>query len=78
VPRFFFNIRRDGRLLPDVDGALHHDRAAAIDEAVEGAREVVSAWVKAGDPVDAGGVVVTDEDGAIVGEVRFRDVVRTE
>jgi CBS domain-containing protein len=78
VPRFFFHVRRHGRRVDDDEGAVHGDVQAALDEAVEGAREIVSSWIKAGDPVDAGGVVVTDEAGAVVGEVNFRDVVRTQ
>ena len=77
MPRFFFHVRRNGRRVDDDEGAVHDDVDAALDEAVQGAREVVSGWVQAGDPIGAGGVVVTNEAGAIVGEINFRDVVRT-
>jgi hypothetical protein len=76
VPRFFFHARRGGRLLTDEEGTEHPDGAAALDEAIRGARHVVATWVKAGSPIDPGGVVVADETGEVVAEVRFRDVLR--
>ncbi len=77
LPRFHFHVRREGRLATDEEGAEHADSDAALEEALQGARELVSAWVAAGDPIDPGGVIVTDAGGGIVGEVRFADVVRT-
>lgn len=77
MPRFHFHVRREGRLATDEEGSDHEDPHAALAEAVEGARELVAAWVAAGDPIDPGGVIVTDETGSVVGEVRFTDVVRT-
>jgi hypothetical protein len=76
LPRFFFHVRRGGRLATDEEGVEHPDDAAALDEAIQGARDVVATWVKAGDPVDPGEVVVVNEAGKVVAEVRFRDVVR--
>jgi hypothetical protein len=77
LPRFYFHLRREGRLATDEEGSEHTDPHAALEEALQGARELVAAWVAAGDPVDQGGVIVTDETGRVMGEVRFSDVVRT-
>lgn len=76
MPRFFFHVRRGGRLATDEEGVEHPDDAAALEEAIQGVRDVVATWVKVGDPIDPGGVVVVDEADTVVAEVRFRDVIR--
>jgi hypothetical protein len=61
-------VDREGIELPDLD--------AAKVEAIAGARDIIAAHVRDGTPVHAAHwVEITDEDGNVLHEVRFGDVM---
>ena len=76
MPRFYFHVRAEGIKAEGDEVSEHASVETALEEAVESAPEVVAAWVRAGLHIADGAVVVTNESGAKVGMVRFRDVVR--
>jgi hypothetical protein len=75
MPIYFLNIfnnidavDREGMELPDLD--------AAKAEAIAGARDIIAAHVRDGKPIHAAHwVEITDEDGNVLHEVRFGDVM---
>jgi hypothetical protein len=75
MPIYFMNIfnnidavDREGIELPDLE--------AAKVEAIAGARDIIAAHVRAGMPIHAAHwVEITDENGNVLHEVRFGDVM---
>ena len=76
MPRFFFNIRRGVEYIVDPDGTDLPDLDAAVDEALEDARELLSEIVRLGNLVDGQAFEIADETGVIVRTVPFKDAVR--
>lgn len=76
MPRFFFNIRNGDDYIADPDGTELADLDAAVEEALTGARELLSEIVRLGKLVDGQSFEITDETGAVVWIVPFKDAVR--
>jgi len=75
VPLFFFHIHNGFGTTPDEEGRELADEAMARDEAVKGARSLMSAEVEEG-CLDLGGrIEVTDADNRPVAMVHFREVL---
>jgi hypothetical protein len=74
--RLYFHVRHGDRLSKDPEGAEFRDLETARAEAVRSARELLSQRVLNGEEIDGQAFELTDEDGAIVDTVRFRDVLR--
>ena len=72
MPRYYFHIHNDIHA-EDEDGIELADPAAAREQALEGARELVCASVKLGHLNLDHYIRVTDEGGAQVLKVTFRD-----
>lgn len=76
MPRFFFNIRNGDELIADPDGTDLPDLDAAVEEALNDARELLSEIVKLGNLVDGQAFEIADETGKVVRTVSFKDAVR--
>jgi len=76
MTRYFFNLRRDGEIVSDVEGDEFVDRDAARVSAINAVREMVAARIKAGELVTDQYMDVSDEAGNLVFSVSFHDVVR--
>ncbi len=76
MTRYFFNLRRDGEIVSDVEGDEFVDRDAARLSAINAVREMVAARIKAGELVTDQYMDVSDEAGNLVFSVSFHDVVR--
>lgn len=74
--RLYFNIRDGDRLSRDPEGAEFLDVETARAEAVRSARELLSQRVLNGEEIDGQSFELTDESGAVVDTVKFRDVLR--
>jgi hypothetical protein len=70
--RYHLNIRTDGQLAVDHEGADYVSLNAAKAEALLGAREIVAERLKWGKPyADGDGIELTDADGLVVHTVLF-------
>ena len=78
MPRFFFLIA-DGDVFEDEEGQEHADGDSAMAAALQAARELLAEEVKDGRPMSFHDkIVVSDEAGAIVGTVAFKDAVQID
>ncbi len=75
MPTYFYNIRSPEGYSADETGIFFVDADQAREEAVLGARGMLAQDLKAGRPVDHQQFEVTDEAGALVFTLRFRDVI---
>ena len=75
MPRFFFNIRNGSGFTEDEEGRTLADAEEARREALKGARDLIADEAKQGRIDLAGSIDVTDEAGAPVLSVPFRDAV---
>jgi len=75
VPRFHLHIRNGSGFTADEQGLDLPDLLGAHQEAVKGARSLLSAEVMDGKMDLAGQIEIADGDGRVVDVVRFRDVV---
>jgi hypothetical protein len=74
--RYFFHVREANGVLSDPEGSHLPDLDAARAEAIEGARQLISAAVLTGAPMGLDREMqVDDADGQTLLTVRFRDVV---
>jgi hypothetical protein len=74
--RLYFNIREGNRVSKDLEGGEYEGLQAARAEAVRSARELLSQRVLNGEEIDGQAFELTNDDGAVVDIVRFRDVLR--
>jgi hypothetical protein len=75
VPRYHFNIRNGHGFTADDEGLELTSLNDARDQALKGARSLISADVMAGTLDLSGQIEVTDELNETVLTVRFRDAV---
>ena len=75
MPRYFFNLFNDLNVADD-EGIDLPDVAAAMEHAAENARELAAESVREGHLVLGHRIEITDDSGAVVGVVHFRDVVK--
>jgi nucleoid-associated protein YgaU len=66
MPRYFFHLREGDRVLPDHDGSELPNLEAARAEAIQSARELLAAKLKAGEVVDGQAFEIADESGEVV------------
>ena len=74
MPRFFFLIA-DGDVYEDEEGQEHADGDAAMAAALTAARELIAEDVKDGHISLRDKIVVSDEHGAVVGTLNFKDAL---
>lgn len=72
MPRYFLHI---DELATDPDGTELPDLEAARREAMLSAREMLAEWIILGADDIPTRIVITDEEGTILGVVHFRDVL---
>jgi len=76
MPLFFFHINENGDVLYDEEGSDHPDLQAAREEAIEGIRQIISAAVLAGSPLDLDREMHVDDDARhTLLKIKFREVV---
>ncbi len=78
MTRFYFDVRRNGRLEEDKEGEELPSKEAAIEEAMAAARELVAEKVRTGDVVDGDAFEIRDEHGEVVHILPFRSVLRLD
>ena len=78
MPRFFLHVRDGDRLIEDPDGVDLPTLEAAREEALQAARDLVAARLRAGEVVDGQKFEIADESGAVKATVAFREVIRFE
>ena len=76
MPRYFFHIRKHERLQEDPEGAELSSPEAAIEEAIEAARDLLADKVRSGDVVDGDEFEIRDENDQVVHVLPFRSVLR--
>jgi hypothetical protein len=76
MPRFYLHIHNSLGFAPDEEGRELADVERARDEAVKGARSLLSEEVSEGQLDLRGRIEVTDEQGKLVSVVKFEDVLR--
>lgn len=75
IPTFHFHVREGDRLIVDDNGIELDNAGIARDEALRGARSLLSEAVLKGHLPLGHAIVVTDSDGGIVCEVGFGEAV---
>jgi hypothetical protein len=76
APLYFHVKEGAAGLLSDPEGSRLPDLAAARKEAIESARQLISAAVLTGEPLGLGREMqVEDENGTTLLTLRFRDVI---
>ena len=77
MPRFFFLIA-DGDVYEDEEGQQHADGDAAMVAALTAARELIAEDVKNGHISLRDRIVVSDEEGQVVGTLNFKDALKID
>jgi hypothetical protein len=78
MPRFYFNLHNGLGFAPDEEGRELSNLEHALEEAVKGARSLLSADVLDGQ-LDLGGrIEVMDGQGELVSVVQFKNVLHIE
>jgi uncharacterized protein DUF6894 len=75
MPRFHMNIRKGDELLEDWEGEEFPSLLEARIEAVQSARELMSARMAAGKMPDFSRFEIADESGKIVLVMRFEEAI---
>ena len=75
MPWFYFNIRDDDGLIPDLEGMDCRNLLAAKREAEASARELLVHDVRAHRKLDHRRIEVCDEAGTIVAAFKLRDLL---
>lgn len=76
MPLFYLHIRDGDKLVEDPDGSDLPDLEAAHSEALKGARGILAEMLRKGEVLDGQTIEITDEAGAVLAVVRFRDAFR--
>jgi len=76
MSRYFFNLRRDGETVSDVEGDEFQDIDAARLSAINAVREMAAALIKSGQNVPDEHMDVSDNDGNLSFSVSFHDVIQ--
>jgi hypothetical protein len=72
---FYFHLRYGDELVTDTEGANLPDIAAARQEALESAREILADAIRSGRQNIPEAVVVADESGLIIDSLRLAAVL---
>lgn len=78
MPRFFFHLHECGTVIEDDEGIELADLAAARDQAIHNARDVMAGEVRAGRLCLRCVIHIHDTGGARVETVRFREALTVE
>ncbi len=76
MSRYFFNLRRDGETVSDVEGEEFQDIDAARLSAINAVREMAAALIKSGQNVPDEHMDISDDYGNLRFSVSFHDVVQ--
>jgi hypothetical protein len=76
MPRYYLHIRDGDRLVEDPDGSDLPDLDAARAEALESARNILAAKVKAGELIDDKRFEITDAVGTVLAVIPLKIVLR--
>lgn len=77
MSRYFFHLRRDDRIVSDVEGDEFSDSEAARASATNAVRELVAARIKTGQVFTDEYMDISDDKGNILLSISFHDVVKT-
>ena len=77
MPRFYFHLSANGKLVKDEQGLELPNLAAAQHEALLGAREIVAEAIKSGAQELPDGFLIEDEAGRALKTVPFAMVLPT-
>jgi hypothetical protein len=75
MPRYFFNVRQGGTVIPDIEGNDLDGLRSAELEARRTARDLVIEHLKVGCPVDGREIEIVDESGAVLETIKVRSVI---
>ena len=73
MPRLYLHLRDGVDLCEDPDGGDYPSIADARDEAIQGAREIMSDHIKFGERMDHCVIEIVDEEGRVVLLVPFQE-----
>ena len=76
MPRFYLHIRDGNSLIEDPDGSDLPDLAAAQDEAIISAREILAERLKHGEILNGQCFEIVDENGELRAVVPLKDAMR--
>lgn len=76
MPRYYLHIREGDRLVEDPDGSDLPDIEAARAEALEGARNILAAKVKAGELIGGQRFEITNEVGTVLAVIPLKTALR--
>lgn len=74
MPRYFFHVRDEDRLIEDQDGSELPDLEAARTEAAAAAREILAEQIRTGKEMSGRSFEITDDTGKVLATVTLRDV----
>lgn len=72
MPRYYFHIRENRRIIEDSDGAELPDLASAKQEAVLAARELLTDMLRCGMTIDGEEFLICDEYGNQVAKIPIK------
>jgi hypothetical protein len=72
---FYFHLKQGDELVIDEEGSNLPDLTAARDEALQSARELLASAIKAGSTVVPDAIVVVDQEGRTVDNLRLAAVL---
>ena len=75
MARFYFHIRKLGHIEPDPEGCDLPDLAAARNEALQSAREILSSAIRGPDPRLFDCFVIADEEGRELATVSLKEAL---
>jgi hypothetical protein len=75
MPLYFFQLHEDGELIHDAEGLILPDLVAAREQAIVGARSILSDAVRYGDLPLSFEIEVQDEAAAPLFKISFADAV---
>ena len=78
MPRYYLHLRDGEDTAEDPEGKDLPDLEAAIAEAEVGARDILAAMLRAGEPLNGQSIQIVDDTGTVLATVRFRDVFRLD
>lgn len=74
--RFYLNHRRHDGLVRDLEGSEHSDQAAATEEAIDAARELMAAAVRVGRDISHEAFEIVDERQEVLMRLPFTMALR--
>jgi hypothetical protein len=75
MTRFYLHIREGDALLEDLEGQDFVSLAAAKNEAVAAAREIMSERIRRGEPPNRSSFEIRDKDGQLVLTLPFQEAL---